>query len=130
VETPLPGGALEWAVLGALFDLGRATVREVHARVGEPSGLAYTTTAKVLERLRRKRLVARRRSGRTFVYRPTVGRDELEETHLRGSLGPLLGRDPRPAIATLVDAMESLDPELLDELARAVAKRRRSRHGS
>jgi hypothetical protein len=31
---------------------------------------------------------------------------------------------PRPAVATLVEAMESLDPGLLDELERAVAARR------
>jgi hypothetical protein len=33
-------------------------------------------------------------------------------------------------VATLVDAVEALDPELLDELARAVVARRRSRSGS
>jgi hypothetical protein len=41
----LPGGELEYAILAALWDLGRASAREVHARAGEPAGLAYTTTA-------------------------------------------------------------------------------------
>ena len=37
---------------------------------------------------------------------------------------------PLPAMATLVDAMESMDSALLDELAREVAARRRRRRGS
>jgi hypothetical protein len=41
----------------------------------------------------------------------------------------LIGHDPDPAIACLVEAIESLDPDLLDELARATAARRRVRGG-
>jgi len=44
-------------------------------------------------------------------------------------LSKLLGSAPRPAVATLVEAMESLDPSLLDELERAVSARRERRDG-
>jgi hypothetical protein len=33
-------------------------------------------------------------------------------------------------MATLVEAAESLDPKLLDDLREAIAARRRSRHGT
>jgi predicted transcriptional regulator len=125
----LPGGELEYAVLGALWALGRATAREVHARVAEPAGLAYTTTATVLDRLHSKGLVAREKVDRAFQYRPRVARGLVERARLRETLDWLLGPDSQPSMARLVDAMESIDPDLIDELTREVAKRRRTRRG-
>jgi predicted transcriptional regulator len=126
----LPGGYLEYAVLVALWELSVATAKDVHARIGAPSGLAYTTIAKVLDRLCAKGLVSRERVGRAFEYRPRVERPRLERARARDMLRRLFSSEPQPAVATLVDAVESLDPELLDELARAVAARRRLRRGS
>jgi BlaI family transcriptional regulator, penicillinase repressor len=126
----LPGGDLEYAVMFAVCELNQASARDVHLRVREADGLAYTTIAKVLDRLHLKRLVRRTRRGRAFVYRPRVTREVIELTRARATLGKLLAADVRPAMATLVEAMESLDPELLDELDRAVAARRGTRDGS
>ncbi len=126
----VPGGQLEHAVLVALWDAGRASAREIHARVGEPSGLVYTTTAKVLDRLHAKGLVARERVGKAFVYRPKVRREVVERARARHTLSRLFGLEARPAIAALVNAVETIDAALLDELARAVAARRRARRGS
>jgi BlaI family transcriptional regulator, penicillinase repressor len=129
-DVRLPGGALEYAVLFAVCDLGSASAREVYLRVGEADGLAYTTIAKVLDRLYAKSLVARTRRRLAFIYRPRITRRVIELTRARRSLRTLLGPAPRPAVATLVEAMESLDPALLDELERAVAARRGTRNGS
>jgi predicted transcriptional regulator len=123
----MPGGELEYAVLAALWSLGRATAREVHARVAEPGGLAYTTTATVLDRLHAKGLVAREKVDRAFQYRPRVARGIVERARLREALGWLLGPDTQPAMARLVDAVESIDPDLVDALTREVARRRRLR---
>jgi BlaI family transcriptional regulator, penicillinase repressor len=125
----LPGGDLEDAVLRALWDVESATVREFHACVGEPSDLIYTTTAKVLERLRAKKLVSRARSGRTFVYRAAVTKEAVERGRAERTV-EMLGEQPRPALAALVDAVEATDPDLLDELARLVAARRKARRGA
>lgn len=129
-KVPLPGGELEYAVLSALWDLGTASARAVHTQVGEPAGLVYTTIAKVLDRLCLKKLVAREREGRAFIYRPLLRRERVEHARASVSIRALLGEEPRPAIANLVDAVVALDPDLLDELARVVAQRRRSRRGS
>ena len=126
----LPGAGLEYEVLAALWDAIEASARELHERTGMPAGLRYTTTAKVLDRLHEKGLVSRRRVGRAFRYRPAVPRQSVERARTRESLGRLFGGEPVPAIARLVEAVEDLDPELLDELARAVNARRRSRRGS
>jgi predicted transcriptional regulator len=126
----LPGGELEYAVLSALIDAGRATVREVHERVAKRGDLAYTTTAKVLDRLHDKGLVKRERVGVAFSYASRISRASLERGRAREMLLRLLAAAPEPAVAGLVDAAESISPEFLDRLARAVQERRKARRGT
>jgi predicted transcriptional regulator len=129
-QVPLPGGDLEYAVLSALWDKGSASAKELHAQVGEPAGLVYTTIAKVLDRLHDKGLVKRELDGKAFVYQPAIPRARVERARAREAVRSVLGPEPRPAMAHLVEAVESIDPALLDDLARLVDERRRSRRGS
>ena len=127
---PLPGGDLEYAVLTVLWEHQSASAPEIHRRVGQPTGSVYTTTAKVLDRLLAKGLVSRKRVGKSFVYTATFERDVIDRGRMKQALGRILGPEIRPAMASLVDAVESIDPDMLNELARQVEARRRSRRGS
>ena len=127
---PSLAGTLEYAVMVVLWDLGMATAREIHARVGEPTGLAYTTTATVLDRLNEKGCCSRLRPGKAFTYRPEMSREDVDRARARDTVSRLIADDPVPAIACLVEAIESLDPELLADLARITAARRKARDGS
>ncbi len=130
VATPFPSGELESAVLDVLWSLRHATVRAVYEEIGIPRHLAYTTIATVLDRLCEKGLVQRGRVGKAYVYTPAVSHERVQRARAKGLLRKILGSEPHAAIATLVHAMESIDPELLDELARTISARRRSRDGS
>lgn len=125
-----PGGDLEYAVLRALAERESASVRDLFDLIGAPVGLVYTTIAKVVERLHAKRLVSRRRRGRAFVYSARVTSNALERGRAERMLERLLDAEPRPAMASLVDAVEALDPALLDDLASLVNARRRARRGT
>jgi predicted transcriptional regulator len=125
----LPGGKLEYAVLVALWEGGALSAPEIHDRVGVPLDLVYTTTTKVLERLHGKDLVERTPSGKTFRYVAVVERPATERARAAKLLDAILGDAPRAALAMLVDAMTSIDPDLLDELARVLEARRKSRRG-
>jgi predicted transcriptional regulator len=111
--------------MAVLWELGSSSVREIHERVGEDDGLVYTTTAKIVDRLHAKRLVTRQRVGLAFVYRPAIRRATVDRFRVRAVLDRMLGTEPRPAIATLVDAIATIDPDLLDDLAREIRRRRR-----
>lgn len=129
VKPALPGGSLEHEILQALWIRGQASAREIHELVGARSGLVYTTVAKVLDRLTVKGLVRRQMSGNSYTYTPAVERSHVDKAFASEALKRLLGAEPMPAIASLVDAVEDIDPELLDELERAVKSRRRKRRG-
>jgi len=126
----LPADDLEYAVLAELWQLGAASVRALHDRLGARQGLVYTTTAKVVDRLREKGLIQRQRKGNAFVYRSRVAREEVERARARNAVTRLLGATPRAAVAALVEAVETFDPALLEELERAVLARRRAKHGA
>lgn len=130
-RTPVPGGDLEEAVLSHLWQIGTATVRDIHEAVGAPRDLVYTTVARVLDRLTTKGLVAREMVGRTHVYRALADRALVERALVRERIGQMLGGDSLPAVTALVDAVEEIDASLLDELAREIELRRKERgHGA
>ena len=126
----LPADDLEYSVLARLWQLGAASVRELHEQFGAPQGLVYTTTAKVIDRLREKGLIQRQRKGTAFVYRPRVAREEVERARARQALSRLLGSRPRAAVAALVEVVDEIDPALLTELEQAVSARRRAKNGA
>ena len=126
----LPAEDLEYAVLAKLWELGTASVRDLHEGLCKPAGLVYTTTAKVIDRLREKGLVRRDQTGKVFVYRAAVAKEDVERARARDAVGRLLGASPRAAVAALVDAVDAVDAQLLDELERVVAERRRSKRGA
>ena len=124
-----PLGDQEHLVLTTVWQLGACTVRQVFEKVGQPQGLAYTTIATVLDRLHAKGLVARELQGKSHIYKATKKRGVVERARTKSLLGKILGVGSVPAVATLVDAVEAIDPELLDRLAEEL-ERRRSRRGS
>jgi BlaI family penicillinase repressor len=126
----LPGGDLEYAVLAVVWDLGTASIRDIHERVGKPERLVYTTVAKVVDRLYEKGLLERKPQGKAFVYAAARPREEIDRARAHHAVSRVLGEAPKPALANLVDAVEAVDPQLLDELAKLVSARRRSRRGS
>ncbi len=126
----LPADDLEYAVLATLWELRTASVRELHERLGVPAGHVYTTTAKVVDRLRAKNLIARRRESGTFVYSPAVERGTVERARARHLVNRFLGPAPHAAVAALVEAVGEIDPKLLEELERAIRSKRKSGHGA
>jgi predicted transcriptional regulator len=89
----------ELAVLRALWDQGRATIRQLTETI-YPADVQtqYSTVKRLLARLEAKEYVARDRTGAVHVFRAVVDRDQLVGRRLRaladslcdGSISPLL----------------------------------------
>jgi predicted transcriptional regulator len=74
---------LEMLCLKALWSLGEGNVGEVRGVVAASKPLAYTTVMTVLDRLARRNIVSRRKSGRAFVYAPQISRDSMRRLALK-----------------------------------------------
>jgi predicted transcriptional regulator len=120
-------GWLETAVLDQLWTHGSADVAAMHARVGEPRGLARNTIQSTLERLYRKGLAERRKLGRAFEYSARISRGEWLTSSLGGVLETLPGADAALVLSAFVDLAERAGEQSLDALEELVRQRRRER---
>lgn len=66
----------ELEILKVLWALGRATVRQVHERLGGRTG--YTTILKLMQIMTGKGLVRRDERERAHVYMPTLSKSETQ----------------------------------------------------
>jgi predicted transcriptional regulator len=115
---PRPTDA-ELAILQALWQTGKATVREVQERLSEGTG--YTTVLKFLQIMAEKGLVRRDESQRAHVYEAAVTEDKTQAQLVTA----LLKKAFRGSIAKLVMqalAAKKASPSELDEIRRLVAK--------
>jgi BlaI family transcriptional regulator, penicillinase repressor len=115
----------ELDVLRVLWDLGPATVRDVHVRLSVARPLAYTTTLKTLQLMAEKGLVTRDDSRRSHVYTAAAPREQTQQR----LVGDLLTRAFSGSVATFV--MQALSarratPEELAEVKRFVEEYERN----
>lgn len=109
-------GELEAAVMHRLWSWGRpAAVREVLEDLQRERRLAYTTVMTVLDNLHSKDLVHREKSGRAYVYVPTMTREE----HTAALLNQVLSASSNRGSA-LLHFVGQLDPDELAELRAAL----------
>ena len=115
-------GQLERAVLQVLWDApAPAAARDVLAGLArrDPAQpeLAVTTVLTVLDRLRRKGLVRRERSGRAHLYQASVSR----EAYVADLMVEALGQAPDRS-AALTRFLGGVDPADTDHLRRALGR--------
>ncbi|GGQ29986.1 BlaI/MecI/CopY family transcriptional regulator [Streptomyces mutabilis] len=103
-------GELEALVLSALRETGGpATAGQVHDYLGED--LAYTTVITILTRLLDKGVVARERSGRSFVWRPVADQAGLAARKMRRVLDA--ENDREAVLTSFLTALDPADEQLL-----------------
>jgi predicted transcriptional regulator len=120
-------GSLEIKVLEALW---RADAPQ-NVRDLQPSfqGVAYTTLMTTLDRLHRKGVLNREKSGRAFLYRPKYTREELLSGLAGQALEAVFGsraEDLKPILSFFIETVSRQDRESLAALERLVAERRQS----
>lgn len=119
-------GPLEVRVLDALWARGSpARVRDLQS--GFPD-CAYTTLMTTLDRLHRKGVLERLRSGRAFAYQPRFTRAELQTGAAATALRALVesGSSLEAILSFFVEEVGARDAATLDALERLVRERRRA----
>jgi predicted transcriptional regulator len=121
-------GTLEREVMQLAWSRREICVRDACVHFGD--GVAYTTLMTTMDRLYKKGLLTRRKSGRAFVYSAAASRAEIEGAVASELVQSLLKRDgePLPVLSSLVDAVSDRDRALLGELERLIREKRRELH--
>jgi predicted transcriptional regulator len=123
-----PVGEQELAVLRYVAEHGPATVGEVAERFGEPQGLARSTILTVMERLRLKGYLTRRKVEGVYQYASPVPASELLRDVVGDFVQRTLSGSLSPFAAYLSEAEDVTDEELAqlqDVVARLRSKKRK-----
>lgn len=91
----------EWEVLERLLEHSPATVREVTAEFAQSHGYARTTVLTMMERLREKGYLTRRKIGGVHHYSPSKPKSDLLHGLVRDFVQKALGGSVSPFVAYL-----------------------------
>jgi predicted transcriptional regulator len=122
-------GDQELALLTFIAERGHATVGEVADEFGTARGLARSTVLTMMERLREKRRLTRRRVDGVFRYSSPRSRTEVMQEVVADFVTQTLGGSVSPIAAYLTQTSEVSDEELA-ELERVIASLQRQRKDS
>ena len=106
---------VELEFMMVLWRKGQATVREVLDILNEREKRAYTSVATMLKILDDKGYLQSVKQDRTFVYSPTIGKDEYERLTLNNISNTLFDGAPTALVARLVDD-ENISEETMKEI--------------
>ena len=129
-QAPAALHALERDVMEEVWQQGEASVREVMDALNGRGGKsrAYTTYMTIMARLSAKRLLWRRRSGKTDLYRPVYTREEYANRRVQAAVQSLVDEYGGVALVHIARQMAQLDPSrrrALQRLARGPESDRR-----
>jgi predicted transcriptional regulator len=114
-------GDQEMALLQFIAAQGGATVGEVAADFGKARGLARSTVLTMMERLRDKSYLRRKKEeGGVFRYRATANQDKVVQRAISTFVEKTLQGSPSPFVAWLSQRTDA-SPEDLEELKALVA---------
>lgn len=88
----------EWTLLEALWEMERATAREVAERLHARRGWARSTVKTLLDRMAEKGLVSARQVGNVWEYEPAVDPTQARRSAFRRFVGHAFGGAMTPAL--------------------------------
>jgi predicted transcriptional regulator len=114
-------GDQELALLRYVAEAGPVTVGQAAERFGAPRGLARSTVLTVMERLRKKGRLRRRKAGGVFQYASPVAAGEVLRGVVQSFVETTLGGSVSPFVTFLAEVEQVSDGELA-ELEQIVAR--------
>ncbi len=110
--TPL--GETEMEVLHHVWDLGRATVAEVQARILHERKVAYTTVMTVMKKLADKGYLQFEKEGATYVYSAARSSEEVQRSLVDDLVSKVFRGSSLALVQTLVRHEDLTDEERRD----------------
>jgi len=135
--TPLPDyrpkqlslGPLEAEILNIVWELGSATVKDIHDRIlSDPNReLAYTSVTTVLRRLTEKGWLACDKQERAFYWRPLVTKQQAQVIQAHEHLHRFLAVGNPDVVAAFADSLDCASLEQIQAIAHRIQAARQAR---
>ena len=111
----------ERQIMDVIYSLGEATAAQVVEHLPEDVGDA--SVRKLIRVVEKKGFLKHRREGHSYIYAPTVPRDEASVVAMKHTLKTFFQDSAPKAVATLMDlAKDSLTEEDIAEISELIAR--------
>ena len=102
----------ELEILRVLWELGPATVRQVHEALATTRDTGYTTTLKLMQIMADKGLVTRDESARTHVYEARVSQEQTQRQLVNDLVERAFGGSAAALVLRALSTQKTSDEEL------------------
>lgn len=122
-------GPLEAEILNIIWELGAASVKDVHERIlTDPNReLAYTSVTTVLRRLTQKGWLACDKQERAFYWRALVTKQQAQALKAHDHLQRFLAVGNPDIVAAFADSLDYASVEQLKAIAQRIDAARKAR---
>jgi BlaI family penicillinase repressor len=111
----------ETEILRLVWQLGEATVQQIHDALPASRTVAYKTVQTLLRRLEEKGYLTHKAEGKAHIFCPAVKREAVVKRTVLDFLDRLFGGDPKPLMHFLAQEGR-IDAEDIDELRKLIDK--------
>lgn len=121
MKKPGPLTDVELEIMHVVWELGDATVKQVHDVLSARRSVAYTTVMTMLSLLAKKGHLKREESGKAFVYRPAHPKGRVVSRMLDDFVARVFHGSARPLVLALLKdrRISKRDLEEISKLAEA-----------
>nr|WP_216855885.1 BlaI/MecI/CopY family transcriptional regulator [Paenibacillus qinlingensis] len=121
-------GPLESKIMEILWtSSSEMTIKDVQQKLDEDKAINFNTVMTVMNRLVDKKILEKRSVVRSFHYKPVVTIEEFMDTQSKELTYDLIEQFGSLAVTHMVDALDKVDPELLDQLEQHILLLKRDR---
>ena len=122
-------GPLETEILHIVWELGCATVKDVHDRIlTDPDReLAYTSVTTVLRRLTQKGWLTCEKDERAFTWKPLISREQAQVIKAHEQLNQFLAVGNPDVVAAFADSLDAASLDQIQAIANRLQAVRRAR---
>jgi predicted transcriptional regulator len=110
-ELPRPTPS-ELQILEAIWEIGPATVRAVHALLGQRQTIGHTTVLKLMQIMHQKGLLERDESSRTHVYRAAQPQEQTRRRLVRDLIDRAFAGSAAELVQSVLDDRRASPEEL------------------
>ena len=111
----------ELEIMKVVWELGRATVRDVYEVLLKRRKIAYTTVMTMMNVLERKKFLKKRRRDRAYVYQAVRPKDQVTRAMVREFVDRVFSGSAHPLLVHLVEDRR-LSEKNLQEIRRMIRK--------
>lgn len=109
-------GELESQVMELVWNGVSVAVRDVYSHLKRKRKIAYTTIMTIMDRLYEKRILKRKKVGKTYVYSAVQDKEKFFKAASQRVINDLMSNYGEVAIAQFINTLDAVDPKKIKKL--------------